>query len=52
MAPVNIEKRLDMHLAFLQVVLFLPVIFKVTGTILFPDKSQGICTQRVRYVVG
>lgn len=56
MAPVNDEKRLDMHLetASLQaVVLFLPVLFKlVNGAILFPDESKGVCTQRIRYVVG
>lgn len=56
MAPVNDEKRLDMHLetASLQaVVLFLPVLFKlVNGAILFPEESKGVCTQRIRYVVG
>ena len=56
MAPVNDEKRLDMHLetASLQaVVLFLLVLFKlVNGAILFPDDSKGVCTQRIRYVVG
>lgn len=53
MAPVNTEKRCDMHLetASLQLVLFLPVLFELTGALLFPDESQGICTRRIRYVV-
>lgn len=53
MAPVNTEKRCDMHLetASLQLVLFLSVLFELNGAVLFPDESQGICTRRIRYVV-